>query len=74
MRKAVCKGKSEVLSLPIKKLFPLEIQSESTVADRTNVEEGTSEMMKKNENMRQPRSRRVAALDTCYKSHHMLDA
>ena len=34
VRKAACKGKSEVLSRPIQKLLPLEIQSESMVADK----------------------------------------
>ena len=73
VRKATCKGKSEVLSRPIQKLFPLEIQSESTVAESTNGEEGRSEMLKMNENVREPRPRRAAALDARWKSHLMLD-
>ena len=53
VREARYKGKSEVLSRPIQKLFPLEIQNESTVVERTNGMQGTCEMMNRNDNVRE---------------------
>jgi len=73
VRKAACKGKTEILSRPLQKLFPLEIQSESTAVERMNGEKSTSEMTKTNEDVREPRPRRAAALDAQWKSQSMLD-
>ena len=73
VRKARCKGKSDILSRPIRKLFLLEIQNDGTVVERTNGMQGTSEMMKRNENVRETRPLRATALDAQWKSQFMLD-
>jgi len=73
VRKAACKGKTKILSRPLQKFFPLEIQSESTAVERMNGEKSTSEMTKTNEDVREPRPRRAAALDAQWKSQSMLD-
>ena len=51
VRKAPCKRESEILSHPVQKSFPLEIQKESEVVERVNAEEDTNEMVERNVNV-----------------------